>query len=124
MAIAAFNPLALARRLKDAGMDEPQAEAVADGLHEAVTENVATKADVAAVKADVVAVKVDVETVKADVVAIKVDVAAVKADVAAVKADVAAVEKTLRAEMGAVKWMVGLTLALMLAALARLFALI
>ncbi len=96
MAIAAFNPLALARRLKDVGMDEPQAEAVADGLHEAVTENVATKADIAAVKADVAAVKADVETV----------------------------EKTLRAEMGAVKWMVGLTLALALAVLARLFALI
>ena len=89
MATATFNPLALARRLKDAGMDEPQAEAVADGLHEAVTENVATKADVAAVKADI-----------------------------------AAVEKTLRAEMGAIKWMVGLTLALVLAVLARSFALI
>ena len=70
MATATFNPLALARRLKDAGMDEPQAEAVADNLHEAVTENVATKADIAAVG------------------------------------------KTLRAEMGAVKRMVGLTLAL------------
>ncbi len=82
MATVAFNPLALARRLKDAGMDESQAEAVADGLHEAVTENVATKADLAAV------------------------------------------EKTLRAEMGTVKWMVGLTLALVLAVLARSFALI
>ncbi len=50
MATTAFNPLALARRLKDAGMDELQAEAVADGLHEAVTENVATKADLAAVE--------------------------------------------------------------------------
>ena len=89
MATAAFDPLALARRLKDASMDEPQAEAVADSLHEAVTKNVATKADVAAVKADV-------ETV----------------------------EKTLRAEMGTVKWMVGLTLALVLAVLARSFALI
>ena len=57
MATAAFNPLALARRLKGVGMNEPQAEAVADGLHEAVTEYVATKADVVAAQADVTAVR-------------------------------------------------------------------
>ncbi len=43
MTIAAFDALAYARRLKEAGVDEAQAEAVRD----AVTEGVAARADLA-----------------------------------------------------------------------------
>ena len=57
MSIAAFDTLTYARRLKEAGVDETQAEAHAEAVRDAVTEGVATKDDLdrglAAVKADV-----------------------------------------------------------------------
>ena len=42
-----FDTLAYARRLKEAGVDEAQAEAHAEAVRDAVTEGVATKADLA-----------------------------------------------------------------------------
>ncbi len=47
-----FDTLAYARRLKAAGVDEAQAEAHAEAVRDAITEGVATKADVADLKAD------------------------------------------------------------------------
>ena len=41
----AFDTLAYARRLKEAGVDDAQAEAHAEAVRDAVTEGVATKAD-------------------------------------------------------------------------------
>ena len=52
MTIAAFDTLAYARRLKEAGVDEAQAEAHAEAVRDAVTEGVATKADLRATVAD------------------------------------------------------------------------
>ena len=40
-----FDSLAYARRLKEAGVDEAQAEAHAEAVRDAMTEGVATKAD-------------------------------------------------------------------------------
>ena len=42
-----FDTLSYARRLKDAGVDDVQAEAHAEAVRDAITEAVATKADVA-----------------------------------------------------------------------------
>ena len=42
-----FDTLSYARRLKDAGVDDVQAEAHAEAVRDAITEGVATKADVA-----------------------------------------------------------------------------
>ena len=70
MVIAApeFDTLAHARRLKDAGFDERQAEAAVAMVRHAVTEGVATKADikvaVAELKTDIAANKADISVVK------------------------------------------------------------
>ncbi len=66
---AAFDTLEAARRLRDAGLKQEHAEAIASMGREAAQadrEELATKADVHAVKADVHTVKADVHTVKAD----------------------------------------------------------
>ena len=42
-----FDTLSYARRLKDAGVDESQAEAHAEAVRDAITQGVATKADIA-----------------------------------------------------------------------------
>ena len=45
-----FDTLTYARRLKAAGVDEAQAEAHAEAVRDAVTEGVATKADLASLE--------------------------------------------------------------------------
>ena len=46
--VPGFDTLAYARRLKEAGVDEAQAEAHAETVRDAITEGVATKADIVA----------------------------------------------------------------------------
>ena len=89
MTATAFDTLSYARRLKEAGVDEAQAEAVRD----AVTEGVATKADLKATAADIRA-------------AFKAAVAALKADTLKLKADM------LKVAIGIVIANAGLTVAL------------
>jgi len=76
----AFDTLVQAKRLRDAGFDEKQAEALTAVLRDAVkpfdTLELATKADLAALKADV-ATKSEIAALKADV---KAELAALKAD--------------------------------------------
>ena len=58
-----FNPRAVARDLKAAGIEADHAEAIAEAMRAAATADrtdLATRADVAAVKGDVAAVKADV----------------------------------------------------------------
>ena len=72
-----FDILRTTRRLRDAGFDEGQTEAIVEGMRDAATADraeTATKADVAAVKADVDALKADVATVKSDVAALRVEI--------------------------------------------------
>jgi hypothetical protein len=52
-----FDTLSYARRLKQAGVPEAQAEAMADATRELVMQDVATKTDVAALRSDLVAVE-------------------------------------------------------------------
>src|SRR4051794_30818674 len=54
-----FDTLSYARRLKQAGLPEAQAEAIADATRELVVQDVATKADLAAVRADMAALRSD-----------------------------------------------------------------
>ena len=94
-----FDILRTTRRLREAGFDEGQAEAIVEGMRDAATADraeTATKADVATVKADVDALKSDVAAVKADVDALKADVDALKSDIAAVKSDVASLRVEIR----------------------------
>jgi hypothetical protein len=51
----AFNTLSYARRLKQAGVPDAQAEAMADATRELVVSNFATKDDLAAVEARLMA---------------------------------------------------------------------
>ncbi len=50
--VPGFDTLAYARRLKEAGVTEAQAEAHAEAVRAAITEGVATKADLVALRAD------------------------------------------------------------------------
>ena len=92
MATLTFDKLAYVDRLKAAGMGEREARALAEGLDQALREEVATKTDLAAVKTEL------------------------KADNAAVRAELATQIATVRTDLAAVKhdllrWMVGMAFA-------------
>jgi outer membrane protein TolC len=56
----AFDTLSYARRLKQAGVPEAQAEAMADATRELVGTDVATKPDLAALRAEIAAVRAEI----------------------------------------------------------------
>jgi hypothetical protein len=70
MAALTFDKLAYVDRLKAAGMGEREARALADGLDQALREEVATKTDLVAVRTEL----------KADIAAVRTELAAVKHD--------------------------------------------
>ena len=57
----AFDTLKFAKRLKEAGFTEQQAEALADAEAEFIEQNLATKQDIADVKRDIADIKRDVK---------------------------------------------------------------
>ena len=57
MATTAIDTLRFARKLKQAGLPEDQAEAMAAALGEELTEHLATKADLQLLKADMLLLK-------------------------------------------------------------------
>ena len=136
MLATAFDPLAAARDLKAAGFESEQAEALAAQLRFAAGADhadLATKADVEALKGDIdalrAATKADVEALRT---ATKVDIAEtesrLRADLAetetrlrtAIQADIAGI----RAELGTVRWAVGLIAAFLFVIGIRVFGLI
>src|SRR5436305_1373268 len=54
-----FDTLSYARRLKQAGVPEQQAEAMADATRELVTQDVASKADISAIRSELAVIKAD-----------------------------------------------------------------
>ena len=94
MADLAFDTLSTARRLKQVGMEESHAEAVAESLRDAVTGNVATKQDLDATKAEL---REEITPVKAEVTAVKV-------------------------ETRVIKWLLGFLVGLMLVLVGQMFA--
>ena len=99
-------------------MGEREARALAEGLDQALREEVATKTDLTAVKselsADIAAVKTELA---ADIAAVKTElaaeIAAVRTDVAAVRTELAAGDHRLQVEIQTAKhdvlrWMVGM----------------
>ena len=110
MATLTFDKLAYVDRLQAAGMGEREARALAEGLDQALREEVATKSDIAAVKTDLAVVKAELA---ADIAAVKTEL---KGDIAAVKSHLVAGEHKLRVEIQTVKhdmlrWMVGVAFA-------------
>ncbi len=96
MATLTFDKLAYVDRLMAAGMGEREARALAEGLDQALREEVATKTDLAAVKTELSA-----------------DISALRADLTA---EIAALRTDVRTELAAVKhdmlrWMVGMAFA-------------
>lgn len=103
MATLTFDKLAYVDRLKAAGMGEREARALADGLDQALREEVATRTDLAAVRTDLAA---DIAAVRTDLTA---DIAAVRTDLAAVKHELQVEIQTVKHDM--LRWMVGVAFA-------------
>jgi outer membrane protein TolC len=59
-----FDTLSYARRLRQAGVPEAQAEAMADATRELVVQDVATKGDIAGLKTDIAVLRSDVVAVE------------------------------------------------------------
>ena len=102
MNAATFDTYAAAKRLRDAGFDERQAEAAVSMVRDAAgadREHLATKADLAELKAEL---KGDVEALraatKADLAELKGDL---KADLAELKGDVEALRAATKADLAA-----------------------
>jgi hypothetical protein len=125
VATLTFDKLAYVDRLQAAGMGEREARALAEGLDQALREEVATKTDIAAVKtglsAEIAAVKTGLS---AEIAAVRTElsgeIAAVKTElsvkIAAVDAPLTSVEHKLRVEIQTAKhdvlrWMVGMAFA-------------
>ncbi len=121
MATLTFDKLAYVDRLQAAGMGEREARALAEGLDQALREEVATRTDIAAVRTDLAAVKtelsIDIAAVKTE---LSVEIAAVKTElsvkIAAVDTRLTTVEHKLRVEIQTAKhdvlrWMVGMAFA-------------
>jgi hypothetical protein len=62
----AFDTLSYAKRLRDAGISQGQAEAHAEAAREFVMGELATKPDLQAVKADLQAIKADLQAMKSE----------------------------------------------------------
>lgn len=112
MTTMTFDRLAYIDRLKAAGVTEPQARAMADGLDQALREEVATKSDVAVLKSDIVAVRNEIDLLRIEV---KNDLATLrgefKNDLGALKAEMGGLRGELLAAMKAdkidfLKWVV------------------
>ena len=89
----AFDTYKAVKALQAAGADEPLAEAVVATVGEAVSGNVATKADLAEVQAGL---ETDIATVKTE---LKTEIAEVKTEIAAVKTEIAEVKTELKTEI-------------------------
>ena len=85
MTTAGFDTLRVAKTLIAAGVEPRQAEAHAETIRDAVTEGIATKADVTALKTSAAATTTDIATLKTDVAALKADFAALRTDIAALE---------------------------------------
>lgn len=89
MATLTFDKLAYVDRLQAAGVGEREARALADGLDQALREEVATKTDLTAVKTELSA---DIASVRTELVTLRTEL---KGDIAATKHDM-------------LRWMVGM----------------
>src|SRR5437764_1066216 len=84
-----FDTLSYARRLKQAGVPDAQAEAMADATRELVVSDSASKGYIAALKTDI-------EGVRAEIAAVRTEL---KAAIAAVRAEIVAAEQRVMAAM-------------------------
>jgi hypothetical protein len=104
MTTMTFDKLAYIDRLKAAGFAEPQARAMADGLDQALREEVATKSDVAALRSEIdllrVEVKSDLSTLRGE---FRAELGGLKADLVGLRGDLGGLRGELSAAMKADK---------------------
>ena len=151
MSAVAFDTHAAVKTLREAGADEAKAEAIVKTASAAVGaghDQLATKADLADIKAELADTRADVvelqASTKADFAELrastKADLATLEArltntlatkaelraaiDPLASKSDLAAAIAGVRAELGILRWAVGLSAAFLFAIVVRVFGLI
>jgi hypothetical protein len=90
MTTMTFDKLAYFDRLKAAGFAEPQARAMADGLDQALREEVATKSDIAGVGSEIALLRND----------LRGEIASVRSEL---RGEIASVGSELRGEMALLK---------------------
>jgi|SRR5829696_8076724 len=110
MATLTFDKLAYVDRLQAAGMGEREARALAEGLDQALREEVATKTDLATVKTELSA---EIAAVKTQ---LSVEIAAVNTRLTTVDTRLTTVEHKLQVEIQTAKhdvlrWVVGMAFA-------------
>ena len=98
--ILMFDTHQAVKELTEAGFAEAQAEAVVATVSRSMSENVATKADIAEVKADIAVLKADIASLrvetKADIASLRVET---KADIASLRTEMAALEMRIIVKM-------------------------
>ena len=115
MSTMTFDKLAYVDRLRAAGFDEPQARAMADGLDQALREEVATKSDIAALrvefKSELGALKNELRgelgalrnELKGEMSELKGEMSGLKGELGMVRGEMGALKSELRGEMGGLK---------------------
>ena len=115
MSTMTFDKLAYVDRLRAAGFDEPQARAMADGLDQALREEVATKSDIAALrvefKSELGALKNELRgelgalrnELKGEMSGFKGELGGLKGELGMLRGEMGALKSELRGEMGGLK---------------------
>lgn len=101
MTTMTFDKLAYVDRLRAAGFNESQARAMADGLDQALREEVATKSDIVLLKGDIAG---DIASVRGEVSAVRGELLVVKSDLLVLKSEVLAAMKADKIDL--LKWVV------------------
>jgi len=100
-----FNPFAFAKRLKDVGVPDQQAEAEAEVLHEALAQQVQM---MSALESEVAVLKENAKR-DAEQMASKADIAVLKSDIALLRAELGA--KITIARRDTIIWLGGMLVA-------------
>jgi hypothetical protein len=95
-----FDKLAYIGRLKAAGVTEPQARAMADGLDQALREEVATKSDIGSIRSEIDLLRVEL---KSDLAGLKAEF---KSGLAGLRGELLAAMKADKIDL--LKWVVTL----------------
>ena len=101
MTTMTFDKLTYIDRLKAAGFAEPQARAMADGLDQALREEVATKSDLAVLRAEF---KSDLGLLRSELGLLRSDLGVLRSDMGGLKGELLAAMKADKIDF--LKWVV------------------
>ena len=133
MTATTFNPLAVARDLKAAGIEANHAEAIAEGMREAADAAAGADRGDLATKADLAGVR---DELRAEIAGVRAEIAGVRDEL---RAEIAGVRDELRAEIAELRtanradletlrselrWILGFLAALIFAMAAKLFGIV